>query len=77
MNTKRVETKVYTEHLYCECGGEMRQELTNIDGSGTGISTSVATWPPTYYLVCDKCRRREASLDVYPRLVYEEVEVEE
>ena len=75
MTTKRVETKVYTEHLYCECGGEMKQEITNIDENGIGIVSSVATWPPTYYLVCDKCRRRQSSFEVYPRLVYEEVEV--
>lgn len=73
MTTKRIETKVYTEHLYCECGGEMKQEITGLDG----IVTTVATWPPTYYLVCDKCRKRESSFDIYPRIVYEEVEVTE
>ena len=73
MTTKRVETKVYTEHLYCECGGEMKQEIIGLDG----IAITVATWPPTYYLVCDKCRRRESSFEIYPKIVYEEVEVTE
>ena len=77
MNTKRVETKVYTEHLYCECGGEMRQTSAQIDEFGTGVLASVATWPPTYYHYCDKCDRREPLHETYPRIVYEEVEAEE
>lgn len=68
MNTKRVETKVYTEHLYCECGGEMKYE------EGLGI---VCTYPPTYYHTCDQCGERRGCLDVYPRIVYEEVEATE
>lgn len=63
MNTKRVETKVYTEHLYCECGGEIKKE----DSWGV-----VDTYPATYYHVCDKCGKRYGLHEVYPRLVYEE-----
>lgn len=66
MNTKRVETKVYTEHMYCECGGEMRRDDT---------LSIVCTYPPTYYHICDKCGERKGYSDVYPRIVYEEVEV--
>lgn len=74
MTTKRVETKVYTEHIYCECGGEMKMPETKINGCG-GITTTVATWPPTYYHYCDKCDRGEYLFETYPRIVYEEVEV--
>ena len=66
MTTKRAETKVYTEHLYCECGGELRYD------PGYGI---VGSYPPTYYHECDKCRERRGYSDIYPRIVYEEVEV--
>lgn len=68
MNVKKVETKVYTEHLYCSCGGE----LTATDSahqSGTG--------PTLYWHSCDKCDKVVDLDNIYPRLVYEEVEVKE
>lgn len=77
MQTKRVETKVYTEHLYCDCGGEMTQEPANINDYGIGIASLVATWPPTYYHFCNKCGKQERLTETYPRIVYEEVEVQE
>ena len=67
MNAKRVETKVYTEHLYCECGGEMKYE------QGLGV---IDTYPATYYHECSKCGKRAGYSCIYPRIVYEEVEVE-
>jgi hypothetical protein len=39
---------------------------------GLGI---VSTYPPTYYHFCDKCGERRGCMDIYPRIVYEEVEV--
>ena len=74
MTTKRVETKVYTEHMYCECGGEMKQQQS-INGSDMMVTTSLAVWPPRYYHYCDKCNKCEGLTETYPRLVYEEVEV--
>lgn len=68
MKTKRVETKVYTEHMYCECGGEFKY-------NGSGFS--VAIYPTMYYHTCNKCKKMVDLNDVYPRLVYEEVEVQE
>ena len=68
MTTKRVETKVYTEHLYCECGGEITR----------GDNTSVlCTYPVTYSHSCNKCGKYVGLHETYPRLVYEEVEVAE
>ena len=66
MTTKRVETKVYTEHMYCECGGEItRKECTAV----------LCTYPATHHHSCDRCGKIIALHDVYPKLVYEEVEV--
>jgi hypothetical protein len=65
MQTKRVETKVYTEHIYCECGGEMKYE------EPFGI---LSTYPPIYYHICNKCRAFKNYQYIYPRIVYEEVE---
>ena len=73
MNTKRVEIKIYTEHLYCECGGEIKQEPKVIDEYGYCVDISVSVWPPIYYHVCDKCGKRDGLYETYPRLVYEEV----
>ena len=68
MNTKRVETKVYTEHLYCECGGEItREECTTV----------LCTYPASYHHRCNKCGNVTVLHQTYPRIVYEEVEVEE
>ena len=67
MITKRVETKVYTEHMYCECGGEMKQNTIVILG----------TYPPTYSHICNRCGKTAGLNDMYPRIVYEEVEVAE
>lgn len=75
MTIKRVETKVYTEHMYCECGGEMKRPETKLDDFGTGIETTVLTWPPKYFHYCDKCGKDKAFDCAYPRMVYEEVEV--
>ena len=68
MNTKRIETKVYTEHMYCECGGEMKRD----ECMGT-----VSTWPPLYYHTCDKCGKYGSYHSTYPRIVYEEIENEQ
>ena len=67
MTTKRVETKVYTEHKYCECGGELKS-----DGRGY----QVGIYDTKYYHYCDKCNELVELYDMYPRIVYEEVEVE-
>lgn len=75
MTTKRVETKVYTEHMYCECGGEMKMQETKFDDFQ--IQTSVLVWPPRYFHYCNKCGKDKALDYTYPRLVYEEVEVTE
>ena len=68
MNIKRVETKAYTEHMYCECGGEMKREECGY---------TVDVYPLLYYHTCDKCGKQNAYHNIYPRIVYEEVEVEE
>ena len=68
MISKLVETKVYTEHQYCECGGEMKYE------AGLGI---LDIYPATYYHECDQCGRRAGFNCVYPRIIYKEVEVVE
>ena len=65
MNIKRVETKVYTEHLYCDCGGEMKRSTDGV---------VLCTYPSQYGHVCDKCGKTENYHDCYPRIVYEEVE---
>ena len=64
MIVKKVETKVYTEHAYCECGGEFKSENTAYQ-RGTG--------PTVYYHICNKCNNDTFLDDIYPRLVYEEV----
>jgi len=68
MDTRRVETKIYTEHIYCECGGELKYD------QGLG---NVSIYPPTYYHECNKCGDRRGLSYIYPRIVYEEVEVAE
>ena len=68
MTTKRVETKVYTEHMYCECGGEITREES---------MTVLCTYPATYHHRCNKCGKIVGLNEVYPRIVYEEVETTE
>lgn len=77
MKIKRVETKVYTEHMYCECGGEMKMPETKFDGFGACVESTVLTWPPRYFHYCNKCGKDKALDYIYPRIVYEEMEVSE
>lgn len=66
MSIKRVKTEVVTKHMYCECGGEMKQKSELV----------MLSYPPLYHHVCDKCGRSAAYTNIYPRIVYEEVESE-
>jgi hypothetical protein len=65
MKIKKVETKVYTEHAYCECGGEF---------TSTNAAYQRGTGPTLYWHSCDKCCKFVDLDNIYPRLVYEEVE---
>lgn len=65
MNTKRVETKVYTEHMYCDCGGEMKRNTNCV---------VLCTYPEQYGHSCINCGKTAVFTHIYPRIVYEEVE---
>jgi hypothetical protein len=68
MKTTRVETKIYIEHAYCECGGEFKS-VHSAWQRGAG--------PTLYCHICDKCDKVVDLDKVYPCLVYEEVGVKE
>jgi hypothetical protein len=74
MITKKMETKTYIEHLYCECGGEM--EHTPYSG-GIYIDdrASYIDGIERHYYVCNKCCSAEwVEGKPYPRVIYDEIE---
>ena len=62
----------YYEHAMCECCGEFLPKPIDL----LEPVVDIAIWPPrpkTYLHICNKCSRTEIFLDIYPKIVYEEV----
>lgn len=65
MIKKEVEVKAVKVSAFCECGGEFKRANTG------GM---LATYPPQYPHICDKCGKQETFYVSYPTIEYREVE---
>lgn len=70
--TKKVPAKLFVEHRYCSCGGEM---LLKQPKPGEP-PIMLATWPPKFPHVCNLCGKIDHFEEQYPRTIIEEDEID-